>query len=81
MERESVKNLLLFIMVMLLFAFSYYRNLWGVVERKKFNDFDVYCESQVLGRVIRAEKEGIFSEGGLNGWVRDDSIMKDMTWD
>jgi hypothetical protein len=31
--------------------------------------------------MIRAEKEGIFSEGGLNGWVRDDSIMKDMTWD
>jgi hypothetical protein len=81
MTRKSIKNLILFTLVLLAFTFGYYRNLWGVVESKRFNDFDIYCESQVLGRVIRAEKEGIFSEGGLNGWVRDDSVMKDMTWD
>ena len=81
MKRKATKNLLLFTFALLVFTLSYYRNLWGVVERKSFDNFDVYCESQVIGRVIRAEKEGIFSEGGLNGWVRDDSVMKDMTWD
>jgi len=66
---------------MIVLGMSYYRNLWGVVDATRYKNFDVYCESQVLGRVIRAEKEGIFSEGGLNGWVRDDSVMKDMSWD
>ena len=81
MKRKSARNIILFTMVWLAFGFGYYRNLWGVAEKKRFDDFDVYCESQVIGRVIRSEKEGIFSEGGLNGWVRDDSVMKNMTWD
>lgn len=81
MNRKSGKNVILFTLAMLVLGFGYYRDFWGVVDEKSFNDFDVYCESQVLGRVIRSEKEGIFSEGGLNGWVRDDSVMKDMTWD
>jgi hypothetical protein len=81
MKRKSVRNKILFTAAMLVLAFSYYRNIWGVVDNKSFNESDVYCESQVLGRVIRSEKSGIFSEGGLNGWVKDDSLMKDMSWD
>lgn len=68
-------------MVLLLFAGSYYRNIWGTVDKKEFEKSDVYSASQVLGRVIRAETNGIFSDAGLTGWVKDDSIMKDMSWD
>ena len=81
MNRKLIINVCLFTLTMLAFTLGYYKNYWRVIEQDRFNGFDVYCQSQVLGRVIRAEKEGIFSDAGLNGWVRDDSIMKNMTWE
>jgi hypothetical protein len=81
MKRKTAKNVILFTLALLLFASSYYRNIWGVVDKIEFEKSDIYSESQVLGRVIRAETNGIFSEAGLTGWVKDDSIMKDMSWD
>lgn len=80
-NRIFYKNVILFTLALLLFAGSYYRNLWGVVDKNEFENSDIYSESQVLGRVIRAETNGVFSEAGLTGWVKDDSVMKDMSWD
>jgi hypothetical protein len=81
MKRKLVLNLFLFTLITLAFTLAYYKNFWHVVEQDRFVDaYDIYCQSQVIGRVIRAETAGIFSEGGLNGWVRDDSVMKDMNW-
>ena len=56
-------------------------NFWKTVDQKSFDNFDIYCQSQVIGRIIQSEKVGFFSEAGLNGWVKDDSLMKDMSWD
>ena len=82
MKRKSIINLFLFILITITFTLSYYKNIFHVVGPESFEDaYDMYCQSQVLGRVIQGEKEGILSEAGLNGWVRDDSIMKDMTWE
>jgi hypothetical protein len=81
MSRKLIINVCLFIFTVFAFTLGYYMNYWRVIDQDKFKSFDVYCQSQVLGRVIRAEKEGIFSDAGLNGWVRDDSLMKNMTWE
>lgn len=81
MKKKSIINILYFTFTTLAFTLGYYNNFWGVVEQTEFEKFDIYCQSQVLGRVIKAEKDGIFSVGGLTGWVRDESIMKDMTYE
>ena len=81
MKIKSITNLFYFTLITLAFTLGYYNNFWGVVEQTEFEKFDLYCQSQVLGRVIKAEKDGIFSVGGLTGWIRDESIMKDMTYE
>jgi hypothetical protein len=82
MKRKSVLNLLFFTFMTLAFTLAYFKNSLHVVEQDRFEDaYDIYCQSQVIGRLIRAETNGILSDAGLNGWVRDDSVMKDMTWE
>jgi hypothetical protein len=81
MKRKSLKTLILFFLTTTALTSGYYYNFWNVVDHKSFDNFEIYCQSQVIGRLIRTESNGFFSEAGLNGWVRDDSVMKDMTWD
>lgn len=81
MKIQKIKNILLIVGVTIVFSLNFYNNFWGIVDQKKFNDYDVYCQSQVIGRVIKAEKDGIFSKAGFTGWVRDNKVMKDMTWE
>jgi hypothetical protein len=82
MKNKLFINLSIFTLITIAFTLGFYNDFWKVAEQGTFRDpYDIYCQSQVIGRVIRSETNGIFSERGLNGWVRDDSIMKDMTWE
>jgi hypothetical protein len=78
MKRVFLKNLILFALWTTAFTMGFHRNYWRIVDQAEFKKFDLFCQSQVIGRVLKSEKDGIFSDAGLTGWIRNDSMMK--TW-
>jgi hypothetical protein len=78
MKESKTKNIIFYVVVVTVLTLNYYNNFWGLVKTKMFDEFDIYCHSQVIGRINLAEKEGVWAKGGFNGWVRDSS---DMSWD
>lgn len=81
MKNNALIKILLFSLTTFALTLGFYNNFWGTVKQDRFETYDIYCQSQVIGRVIKAEKDGVFSKGGFTGWVRDNKIMKDMTWE
>ena len=81
MKKDAIIKLSFLFLGTIILTLGFYNNFWKTVGQSKFDDKDIYCQSQVIGRVIKAEKDGIFSRGGFTGWVRENTVMKDMTWE
>jgi len=77
MTKKHFRNIFISTITIFALTLGFYNNFFGVIKQDKFNEYDTYCQSQVIGRVIKAEKDGIFSKGGFTGWVKD----KNMTWE
>ena len=77
MTKKYFRNIFIYTITIFALTLGFYNNFFGVIKQDKFNEYDTYCQSQVIGRVIKAEKDGIFSKGGFTGWVKD----KNMTWE
>jgi hypothetical protein len=77
MKNNTIGKIFFLSIITILLTLGFYNNTWKIVDQERFDNYDIYCQSQIIGRVIKAEKDGILSKAGLTGWVRD----KDMTWD
>lgn len=66
------------LVAIILLTLGFYTNLFHVTSQDKFNSFERYSESLVIGRLIAAEKEGLFSYGGLTGRIKDIPKDKDL---
>lgn len=64
------RTFFLFVVFIVLFL-SYTVNLWKISPPEYFTGFERAPEGLVVGRLIKAEKDGIFSEGGLTGIAYD----------
>jgi len=58
--------LICFLSALILFP-SFYKNSWGLVDRRTFLDFQRDLENLVLGRMVESRQKGIFSDGALLG--------------
>ncbi len=61
--------MLLYGILFVLLTLSFVRNQWGIVETEWFYKHQLYAESLVFGRIVKAQHDGIFSSGMLPGWV------------
>ena len=48
---------------------GFYRNQWHAARPKKFSTFQKDVEGYVLARIMVSRQSGVFSEGGLLGWM------------
>ena len=65
-------TLLIFSFIAFLFLFfGFYNNTYNVVAEKRFENFEKYSESLVIGKLAVAKKQGIFYKGGLTGRIMD----------
>ncbi|MHC4342519.1 MAG: hypothetical protein ACYSX0_20175, partial [Planctomycetota bacterium] len=48
---------------------AFYSNSFGAVSNEKFSAFQRDSESLVIGRIVKARKDGLYSAGGLLGRV------------
>ncbi|ULL19026.1 hypothetical protein DVH26_34120 [Paenibacillus sp. H1-7] len=46
---------------------GFYGNYWKSVDQGRFTSFQIDSESLVVGKMVKSEKEGIFSNSGLMG--------------
>lgn len=54
---------------------GFYSNLWNAARSEAFGWFDEYSECLAIGRIARADKEGVFSHGGLPGVNYDAAVV------
>ena len=66
----------LFVSLIILFL-GFYSNFYKISPKYKFDVFETYSESLIVGRLNMSRQSGVFSYGGLTGWIQD--LPKDKT--
>lgn len=61
------KKLLFLITCFAFLLLSYYSNFFGVISEDKFENYDLYSEGLIFGKIVKSEREGIFSYAGFTG--------------
>ena len=67
------KRICLCVFSTLLLFCGFQWNLWRVADRKWFLNHQRDMESQILGRLVKSRQAGLFSAGGLTGFVSPDA--------
>ncbi len=73
---KNKQNILLGIFF-ILFTFSYTTNIFRITEADLFHGFERQPEGLVVGRLVRASQDGVFSYGGLTGINYSSEIPRD----
>lgn len=73
----SKQNIVLGVFFILL-VLSYTTNLLRITDSDLFHGFERQPEGLVVGRLVRASQDGVFSYGGLTGINYDDKTARDM---
>ena len=68
-ELHRVGLYIFFILSLSLMFLGFYRNQWHAARPKRFSTFQKDVEGYVLARIMLSRQSGIFSEGGLLGWM------------
>ncbi len=67
-KNKKISNRSIFFGIAFLLLFlSYFANAWKVTPSEYFYGFERYPEGLVVGRLIKAEKDGVLSAGGYTG--------------
>lgn len=66
-KRTINKQSILLGIFFILFVVSYTTNLLRITESDRFHGFERQPEGLVVGRLVRASQDGVFSYGGLTG--------------
>ncbi len=65
------KNLLFVLSAWLLLTMNFTSNTFKSKSTDAFNKFERFSEALVVGRLVIAEREGLFSRGGFTGMIND----------
>ena len=63
------QSFLLFLVSVLLLATSFFNNRFQIVDQNWFDNHQKDTESLVIGRMVKAKRDVIFSAGGLTGQI------------
>ena len=67
--KNRIQSYLLLLISTLLLGTGFLNNQFKVAEQKWFQNHQQDTESLVIGRMVKAKRDGIFSVGGLTGQV------------
>ncbi len=74
MPLSVLKKSLLFIISLFLLFFSFYNNQWKVAPEERYEQFEPYGEAHIVGKLARAEKDGVFYRSGFLGVNYDKNL-------
>jgi hypothetical protein len=66
-SRKSWRNILFFIISVLVLLPNFYRNWWCVVDSAYYTDWQTRYDRLVVARLVKTRQDGFFSAGGLMG--------------
>ncbi|WP_144029040.1 hypothetical protein [Paenibacillus rigui] len=67
MNRRTVTIWFIFILSFATMTVGFFGNYWKSVDQGWFDSFQIDSESLVIGKMVKSEREGIFSSSGLMG--------------
>ena len=76
MNKITPSIFLLFLSTFLL-GLGFYNNQWKAADQNWFANHQLDTEGSVVGRMVKSKRDGIFSSGGLPGWVSGGQIQTD----
>lgn len=65
---ETTKKIIIGVISTIILFIGFYSNLWQVAKQNWFDTHQKDTESYIMGRMVKSRQDGIFSNGGLNGW-------------
>jgi len=75
---RAFKSIVLLLFSTFLLGLGFYRNQWKAADKNWFANHQLDTESSVVGRMVKAKRDGIFSSGGLPGRVSGGQIQPDI---
>lgn len=76
-SNKIFKSIFLLLLSTFLLGLGFYNNQWKAAEQDWFANHQLDTEGSVVGRMVKSKRDGIFSSGGLPGWVSGGQIQED----
>ena len=79
-NKAGKARLIFFGIAFLLLTLSFYSNLFKVAVPVHYTEYETFEEGLVIGRMVKAEKDGFFASSGFMGvnYLRPDSIKDEL---
>lgn len=79
-NKAGKARLIFFGIAFLLLTFSFYSNLFKMAVPVHYKEYETFEEGLVIGRMVKAEKDGFFASSGFMGanYLKSDSIKDEM---
>lgn len=76
MNKAGKARLIFFGIAFFLLTFSFYSNLFKVAVPVHYKEYETFEEGLVIGRMVKAEKDGFFASSGFMGvnYIKPDSV-------
>jgi hypothetical protein len=67
---KSIKATVLFVLSTLILFLGIFNNYWHVLNPEKLQTGVINSDRFIMGRLLKSRRDGIFSQGGLVGYVK-----------
>lgn len=71
------KESIFYIICFFLLLFSFHSNLFKIIPDNMYHKYEIFVESLVVGRMVKADKDGLFSASGFDGVNYDKKLLPD----
>lgn len=71
------KQSIFYIVCFTLFLLSFYTNVFKIIPDHRYKDYETFVESLVVGKMAKAQKDGVFATSGFTGVNYDKALVPD----
>jgi hypothetical protein len=71
------RQTIFYIVCFCLFLLSFYTNVFKIIPESDYKGYETFCEALVVGKMAKAEKDGIFAASGFTGVNYDKALVAD----
>lgn len=77
LKRLKQKQSIFYIICFTLFLLSFYTNVFKIIPESRYQGYETFVEALVVGKMAKAQKDGIFAASGFTGVNYDKTLVAD----